>query len=102
MEKLIVMADYCCGLFSPTGGMEPEHLGASEEFCARFDAWLARYCEHDDKPPDFDRQSYNEAGRALAHEIQKLVEGEYSVTYRFLLPVDSSTAECEWAEEKLS
>ncbi|MEQ2005180.1 MAG: hypothetical protein ABMA26_00160 [Limisphaerales bacterium] len=102
MKKLIVMADYICGLFLPEGGLGPKELGASEDLCARFDAWLVRYREHDDAPPDFDRRSYNETGRALAHEIQQLVAGRYSVTFRFLLPADSPTAPCEWAEEKLS
>ena len=95
------MADYVCGLFLPEGAIGPEQLGASADFCARFDSWLRRYREHDDAPSDFDRQSYNDTGRALAHEIQRLVAGTYSVTYRCLVPADSPSADCEWAEEQL-
>ena len=101
MKKLIVMADYISGLFFPEGSIDPEQLGASEDLCARFNAWLVRYREYDDAPPDFDRQKYNETGRAFAYEIQQLVSGKYSVTYRFLSPADSPTAECEWVEEQL-
>jgi len=101
MKKLIVMADYICGLFLPESGTDPENLGLSEDLCNRFDAWLKVYREHDDAPNDFNRQNYNETGRALAHEIQQAVADKYSVTYRYLLPADSPTAECEWKEESL-
>ena len=96
------MADYMCGLFLPHAGCGPEELGASEDLCARFHAWLVRYREHDDAPPDFDRKSYNETGRALAHEIQQLVGDRYFVVYRWLVPAEDPTAECNWAEEPIS
>jgi len=102
MEKLIVMADYMCGIFCPPGvGTSPEFIGASEDLCARFHSWLVRYKEHDDAPAGFDRQAYVDEGRALAHEIQQLLAGRYLVSYRYLLPADNPSAECEWAEEIL-
>lgn len=102
VKNLIVMADYMCGIFLSEGGLGPEEFGASPDFCARFNSWLRRYREHDDAPADFDRQSYNETGRALACEIQRLLAGRYSVTYRCLVLADSSSADCEWAEEQLA
>ena len=99
MQKLIVMADYICGVFIPEGGTSPEELGASEAFCKRFDEWLLRYKEPNEAPVGYDRRQYNDEGRLLAKEIQKLVGSKYSVTYRFLCPVTSDAEHLNWLEE---
>lgn len=102
-KTLIVMADYGCGLFPPEGGINPDLLGLSAELSSRFSDWLRRYREHDDAPPGFDRERYNEEGRALAHQIQREVGTRYDVVYRFLLPlpVNNSDAEWQFAEERI-
>jgi hypothetical protein len=104
VKKLIVMADYSFGLFPPEGAMDPDLLGLSSELSARFSDWLRHYREHDDAPPGFDRERYNEEGRALARQIQREVGTDYDVTYRFLLPLPADNPDAEWqlAEERIS
>ena len=98
MKKLIVMADYMAGLFLPEGSTDPDLLGLPPELCGRFEAWLKRYQEPD-QAPHFDRATYNGEGRALAGEIQQLLADNYSVTYRYLLPLNHADDEWHWAEE---
>jgi hypothetical protein len=82
--------------------MDPELLGCPPGLCARFHSWLRGYREHDQAPPGYDRRSYNEQGRLLAREIQRVVGREYAVTYRYLLPSHDSTGEFECATEDMS
>ena len=101
MQKLIVMADYECGIFFQDGGSSPEELGAPAGLCRRFDDWLARYCEHNDAPVGFDRETYNAEGRSLAGEIKRLVGNRFMVIYRYLAPAAQSDADCEWLEAEI-
>jgi hypothetical protein len=84
--------------------MDPDLLGLSGELSSRFSDWLRRYCEHDDAPPGFDRESYNEEGRRLVRQIHQEVGARYDVVYRFLLPLPADNPDAEWqfAEQRIS
>jgi len=100
--RLMVMADYCYGLFLPDGATAPESLGLPAELCARFEDWLKLYREPDRVSADYDRAGYNAQGRRLAGEIADALKDTHQIVYRYLLPLEHPDDEWEWDAEQIS
>ena len=100
--KLIVMADYCCGLFLPEGATSPELLGLPSGLCVRFNEWLKLYDESDPAPALYKQARYYGQGRRLAQEIAEAMKDRYQVFYRELSPSKRPGIERHWREDEIT
>ena len=100
--KLMVMADYCHGLFLPDGATSPGSLGLPPELCERFEAWLKLYREPDQVAADYDRAGYNAQGRKFAEEIAGSLKDTHQIVYRYLLPLEKPADEWQWGAEQIT
>lgn len=102
LRKLIVMADYCHGLFLPDGATSPELLRLPPDLCVRFDEWLRLYREPDQVPADYDRAGYNAQGRCIAEDVAVVLQDSHQIVYRYLLPLKQPNDEWEWDAEHIT